>query len=105
MKTKKEKKILTTYQANYLEINACWWCITNGIKIYPVVEGKESIRTYVSIENTEISKENKLIKSPKLYTNLELTKVIYNLYSSLFFKYADKEIIENSKHRILKSSD
>jgi len=99
----KKKKILTEHNTTYLGINACWWCVNHGIIIKPVVEGDEKIRLYVSIDMTGEEKDRKLIKSPKVYTNLELTEAIYSLYKALFIKHADKVIISKAEKNILKS--
>ena len=99
----KKKKILTKYNTTYLDINSCWWCINNGIKIKTVVEGDERIRLYVSIDITGIEEDRKLIKSPKVYTNSELTEVIYSLYKSLFLQHADKIVVMSAEKNILKS--
>ena len=55
------------------------WCLKNNIKIYPKV-AKSGFRI-------EINDNNKLIRSPKVYSDLEVQLKMWELYLYFYKKF------------------
>ena len=87
--------------STYLEINARYWCMSNGMIIYPHPKRSGKV---INIE-LEVVINGKSHWSGKKYTNKELSHVLSKLYMHLFNKYGRKFFDKSIEHRILKSDD
>lgn len=96
----KKRKVRKQFYPKYINLNASWWCINNGIKIYPKIQDKKE-KTYKLIIETD--KPKRKIISPVVYDIDELNEKTFEIYTKLFKKNANEDLVKKATKGYIKS--
>lgn len=95
-----KKKYVEKYFPTIQQINAHYWCLKNGYKIYPNL--KSSGKFGIVVEHSVEGCQTKFVNSPKEYEQSEICETTYNLAEHLYLRHNDEIFVKKHKDHLLK---